>query len=212
MANFSDEELELIQNAKLPTKALPKYFSAAEAAILANRNDAYHPISRDFEAYLILQTDTQKQSELAWIKRATTILTNNEDRDALLTKYYANRSADSSLRVQEIDTVLSSFDSYRVGLLAQGTDTTRFASVIEVSLMANSLQRPIDEIQIYREQAFHEQTLIGILKQRLDVRKDTADTKEELKSWQSVITTYPGRANAAGAASNPSSSIPVGAL
>lgn len=212
MANFSDEELELIQNAKLPTKALPKYFSAAEAAILANRNDAYHPISRDFEAYLILQTDTQKQSELAWIKRATTILSNNEDRDALLTKYYENRNADASLRVQEIDTVLSSFDSYRVGLLAQGDDTTRFASVIEVSLMANSLQRPIDEIQIYREQAFHEQTLISILKQRLDVRKDTADTKEELKSWQSVITTYPGRANAAGAANNPPSTIPVGAL
>lgn len=197
MANFSDSELELIKSQKKSEKDLPEYFKVSVVQSEGKFSTAglSIPISRDFESYLILQTQDQKQKTLSWVKKALDIQKHKVDRDDILNRYFDMRTADADNRISELDTTLDNFDQFKVGLLTDsaGGDPSRFASVEEVNLMTQSLQGPIDDTYILRDRAFHEKTTTDMMRIRLASSPNTDDTRKSLQDWQTVISAYPGQ-------------------
>ena len=201
MPSFTTKEIDLINAQRKTTAKLPTYYSAEVAQTVPDASKeelAKQTISRDFEAYLILQTTEQKQDALSWIQSVTNITQDNKDRDDLLDRYFTLRDDDTIARITEIDEKLKEFETFRNGLFEVGDNGTQFADVVEVSLMARALQRPLDEMSIVRENAFHEQNIVALLKVRFEDRKNTTDTQLELESWQSVISAYSGQEGSTG--------------
>jgi len=190
--SWSNSELEKIKQQTLGDLA-PSYYYP--------RTKSMRQIDYDMEGYLILQIKDQKQKLLDWIKNVTKIEVNNADRDALLDVYLATRLDDSSARINELDIMLNKYSELQGELLSSGDDPSRFASIIDLNQMVRSISRTVDSISIQRDQAFHEQNVTTILKTILDVTKSTDETQKELKSWQSVISAYPGQTAKSGKSS-----------
>lgn len=184
MPNFTDKEVIVINAQKKLSAELPQYFNSA--------TKTNTPISRDFEAYLILETQEHKQKSLSWIKDVQSISQDSTDRDAILKTFATNRLADANATIKELDSTLKNFDAFKAGLFNIG-DSNDFASVFEVSLLAQSLQRPLDEIKFLRDRAFQEKVISNIQLDRLDRSGFNSDTQKELASWQTVISSYPGQ-------------------
>lgn len=185
MAKFTAEELKIIRQQRKSNEDLPKYYSA--------ESKAETQISRDFESYLILQSPAQKQKILSWIKEATKIQKPRVDRDELIKRYMANRIADADARISDLTTQTTKFESLRSELIGDSTDVNRFADVIEVGIMVNSLQRPIDELLSLKERAYHDKVMATVYSIRFAATENNKDTQRELSSWQTVVSAYPGR-------------------
>jgi hypothetical protein len=186
---FTTEEKEQINAQALPAKDRPSYFSSIA------RDE--RQITEEFENFLILQNQTQKQSSLDWIGKALDIEADNEDRDAILTTYLGIRATDASERVTELDEKLEDFNTFVTSLLRkegeQGSDPSRFANVEELNIFVQSLQKPLSKITIQRDQAFHEQNMVGLLGRRLEQEQTDENSRQEIESWQPVISTYAGQ-------------------
>lgn len=186
MANFTTEEKELFNAQSLPER--PSFFSR-----VAQREQQ---ISQDFERFLILQTQVQKQTALNWINKAQEIEVDNEDRDEILSTYLGIRQTDAADRVTELDEKLEDFNSFMNGFFSDEASTDcpdRFANVPELSLFVQSLQRPLSKMTIQRDQAFHEGNLVLWLRERLTEEQTNQNSQQELESWKNVIAAYRGR-------------------
>ena len=179
---FTTEESDLITKNRKPFLERPSFFNSQSGEL--------QKISEDFESYLILQKQTDKQKTLQWIRRTILIEIDSADRDSLLESYLAVRKTDASTRLTELDEESQKFAEFRENLSSDGD--RRFDGVVELNILTTTLQKPIDQIVIQRDSAFHEQNLITILEQKLAVEKSDDDTKRELDSWQVVLSAYEG--------------------
>jgi hypothetical protein len=192
MANFTTSETELInQQARAPA-ARPYYYNAQRRTPVQ--------ITADFEGFLILQTADEKQKTLTWIGSAAKLEEDHKDRDDLLSKYLDLRVVDAQARIDEIGKRTNDFLEFKTNFITDGGDSSRFASIEEVNLLALSLQRPMDRMVVQQEAAYHELVLTNTLKNKLIIEQTTEDTQKELKSWQTVVSGYPGQAKKATAA------------
>jgi len=182
---FTTDELGKIEKQKKATPDLPTYYSASTQNFVA--------IGRDFEGFLILQSTEQKQKLLKWLGEVDKIQIENIERDELLTRYLNLRVADTEIRITELEEQLKGFDEFKTSVFTSGEDTSRFASIVELDLMLQSLQRPLSEITLQRDLAFHEQNMANLLLKRQERAKTDKSAQRELRSWQSVVTTYPGQ-------------------
>ena len=179
---FTQEETDLITKNRKPFAERPNFFNSETLE--------QQKISEDFEAYLILQKKEDKQKTLQWIRRTIDITIDSADRDTLLAEYLATRKSDASNRQTELDDETQRFADYREALAADGD--RRFDTVVELNILTATLQKPIDQLVIQRDAAFHEQNFITILEQNLEAEKSDENTKRELDSWQTVISAYDG--------------------
>lgn len=188
MANFTTVEKELIQSQELRPQDRPSYYSRV--------SQSDQQIGKDFENFLILQTQTQKQTSLDWINKALAIEVDNEDRDAILETYLGIRKTDANERVTELDERLDDFNTFMTGFFkgeATAENPDRFANVPELSLFVQSLQRPLAKMTIQRDIAFHENNLVTWLEERLKEEKTDDNSRKELESWSPVISRYKGK-------------------
>jgi hypothetical protein len=198
MPNFSQAELDLIADQTKPESQLPSYYDAD--------TDQNVVISRDFEAYLILETQQQQQATLQWISQELDFQANNLDRDAILTRYLVNRGTDDTARLAEINTRLMNFDSFKAGLLQgniPGQPPLDWSTTPELNLLSQSLQMPLDEINLLYDLTFHEQNVVAVLQNRMENTSYTDSDQEELQSWQTVISAYQGQSSGTPAPSTP---------
>ena len=187
--NFSVDEIEKIDKQKKPS-GLPSYYSSD--------SKSRREIGRDFEGFLILQSTDQKQVLLKWLQQVNDIEQDNTDRDKLTDQYLDLRTTDATARIAELDLQLKGFDKFRSSLFGDGADPSRFAEIVELNTLIQAMQRPLEEITIQREIAFHERNLAKLINNRRTKAKSNKDTEKELKSWQSVVTAYPGQKKATG--------------
>jgi hypothetical protein len=197
--NFSRQENEIIANQRKPDSQLPRYLLIETRQTL--------PISRDMEGYLILQKASQKQKIQSWIKSLKQIQLKYADRDSLLQTYLESRSSDSEKKVNELDSVMGGFTEFRDSLFGEGDSAARFSEIADVSIMATALQRPLDQIVLSRDVAFHENVVATLQRLKLGNQFNKflntgalnflsgADQilQNELDSWQGVVASYSGR-------------------
>lgn len=181
---WSADETEKIKNQTL-NELRPSYYYVPNRSMVQ--------ITEDMEGYLILQEQEQKQKLLSWIKNVTKIETSNEKRDQLLATYLDIRQQDTVDRITELDEVLNQYADMQAELITDGDDSSRYATIGDLNIMLRSITKPVDVINIQRDQAFHEQNVTTALQNRLEANKSNTDTQKEISSWQSVISAYKGQ-------------------
>jgi len=189
MIQWTTDELEKIKQQTLGDLRPSYYYIPIQNTV---------QISEDMEGYLILQSQDEKQKVLSWIKNVTQIENETTDRDALLTTYLGVRQKDATNRVTEMDAVLNQYAEMQAELITDGNDSSRYATISDLNLMIISIGKPVDEINLQRDQAFHEQNLITTLQNLLNNQQSDTDTQKELTSWQTVISAYSGQTQQSG--------------
>jgi len=181
---WTTAELEAIQKQTLGDLR-PSYYSIT--------SKSYIQISSDFEGYLILQSADDKQKVLTWMTDVNKINNDKTDQNELLNRFMAVRSDDVAARITELDDKLDEYSNMQADLITDGKDPSRYGDIIELSLMVNTISRPIDNLNLQREQAFHEQNMIQVITDAVRSEQVNDDTTKELTSWQTIMSTYKGQ-------------------
>lgn len=179
---FTAEERQLISKNRKENGDLPSFFNS--------QSGREERISRDFEAYLILQPQSTKQKVIDWIRKTLEIEIDLTDRDQLLSEYINNIKPEASARVGEIDQVTNNFSSFRDNLYLEGD--RRFDGLAEFNSLTFTLQGTIEETATKRDISFQENNLMAILEENLSINRKDDSTIRELESWQIVFAAYNG--------------------
>ena len=157
---------------------LPTYYNAAQ------QNNV--PISRDFEAFLILSPSDSLNSALNWITQANQLGKPNKLRDALTAITLTNEIANSKAMLTAYTSVLTDFDKFKSAFVFDDT----FNAVPEVQLFLQDLQGQIDELVSGQDRAFFDNTVSQVV-QRAQAQTNVSQAQlQELNSWRSVLTSY----------------------
>jgi hypothetical protein len=190
---------------------LPKFFNAGTQALGDAPNET---ISREFEAFLILQSlqSPNKLSDaMLWFNEAATLQLQRDDRDNLLATAYANEKSDALAKLQELRARSERFNAFRdsfqqveVGPNVDPLDypPARFSSVPEISLIMRDSQAAMGEIASSQKRAEFRVVANEVLDQARQTRIETGDSvsgiaddkiAEELLSWRNVISDIQAR-------------------
>lgn len=175
---LTPEQENLIAENKKPDADLPVYFSAA-----LNREI---PISRDFEAFLILSDSEILQEANKWIQIVSNTYTRKTDHDDLLTKFITNDAGDANAKIDELNTTLLDFNIFRGQFITSST----FNGITEVGMILSDYQRALGELTVTQDRYNHLIILINILKARLE-KENTGDKNlRQLESWSESFNAY----------------------
>lgn len=142
-------------------------------------------ISLDFEAYLILLPDSQKNEIITQLKKVKNEGNKRKDRDELLTLALTKDLSNANLLHTEAKNELASFTKFRDSLSIEG-----YAEVTELGQMITNLQLTIDEDLHAYDRIEHLQILTEVMQLIFNKGKLSNDTLKELDSWVAVITEY----------------------
>ena len=205
--NLSDSERATVDkySAKVSTD-LPKFFNAGTQLLGEEPNQ---PISREFEAFLILQAlrnPDKLSAAVRWFTEAANVQIKRKDRDELLEETFSYERKDALSSLQELQLNTSRFEQFRTSFEVVEVDATssslnfpssRFTVVPELSLMMRDSQIAMGEIASKLSRAEHLVVEDAVLDNERKTRErlqesvgNIADEKiaEELLSWRDVIT------------------------
>jgi len=169
----SDERAKVEASRRSPP---PNYFDAASFQDL--------PISRDFEAFLILQDPATISATLDWYGQAVTLGENRVDRNSVLFEALVADSDDRSAKQSELKKTTTLFNTWKE-LFTAG----KFSDTTEVSLIIRDFQATAEEIFVLEDRAKHLENLQARLLDRLRQGLSSAQLRE-LQSWSTPLTTY----------------------
>jgi hypothetical protein len=204
--NLTDEERLKVDRfaARSPTD-IPRYFNAGTQAF---GQEPDQPISREFEAYLILQAlkDPDKLSDaMRWFTEAADLQIKRDDRDELLDISFEKERTDSLAVLQEVSERTARFAQFRAGFeiveVEESADSSeippgRFQDVPEISLIMRDSQLAMGEIASKQSRAEHLVVEDAVLDAQQNVREILEDSvggisdpliAQELLSWRDVI-------------------------
>ena len=179
MVTLNAEEQAIVQKKKKSDAELPKYYDASL------RKEV--PITRDFEAFLILAPDELKTNALTWIKKVQTLQTIKKDRDDLMALMIANEISNATLKLDTLEDKMDGYNQFR----SKFQTLTDFSAVIEVQNFLKDLQQVLPELSMERNRAFYDQT-VAVIEDAENIRKGTINEENltQLQSWATVISTY----------------------
>ncbi len=201
----NEERLKVDRYASRSPKDVPRYFNAGTQAF---GQEPEQPISKEFEAYLILQAlrDPDKLSDaMRWFTEAADLQIKRDDRDALLNDAFEKERTDSLKVLQEVTERTLRFarfrDSFEIVEVGETEDSIeippgRFADVPEISLMMRDSQLAMGEIASKRSRSAHLVVENAVLDEQQNVRETLEDSvggiadpliAQELLSWRDVI-------------------------
>jgi hypothetical protein len=175
---LTEDEAALVQRKQKNSDELPTYYSAS--------TQIETPISRDFEAFLILSDDQLKTSANDWIKKAADLQKVNKDRDALLALSLEQETFNAQSKMDALDQTLAGFNDFREHFQT----TSDFVQIPEVQLFLFDLQRVVETLAIQRDRANFDSVMSQVV-QRADDKLTVSDPEiQELQSWTAVLSAY----------------------
>ncbi len=201
----NEERLKVDLYAARSPSDMPRFFNAGTQAF---GQEPEQPISREFEAFLILQAlkDPDKLSKaMRWFTEAADLQIKRDDRDALLNDAFEKERTDSLKVLQESSERTLRFarfrESFEIVEVEDSTDSleippARFADVPEISLIMRDSQLAMGEIASKQSRAEHLVVEDAVLDEQQNVRETLEDSvggiadpliAQELLSWRDVI-------------------------
>lgn len=181
MALSLDDKVEsLVSDRRKKEQELPDYFNSALGTDLK--------ISRDFEAFLILQNDAARNEIIKWLSKARTLEETNADRDKLVVEAISLDLADATQRQTEIATKIQEFTAFKSVITSPQKNAVDFSGVPEVQLLLRDLQGAMPEIALRRDRLTHQVTMDTLLQKNVTGQSD--NDKKQLDSWSEVISVY----------------------
>lgn len=175
---LTPNEQQTVSESAKSEQDLPTYFNAGL------RKDV--PISRDFEAFLILSSTELKTSAIKWINQVVAFTQSVSTRDKLRALVLTQQAKNAQTKLDAYAATIGDFTNFRKNFQ---TDS-RFSAIPEVVLFITDLQLVMDEQILGQQKAFFDQTLAAIFQSDQSVVGLTQDTIEELQSWIPVLSTY----------------------
>jgi len=210
--NITDEErLKVERFTSRSAQDIPKFFNAGTQVVGEEPNT---PISREFEAFLILQalkSPDKLSNALQWFTEAADLQLKRDDRDELLGDSFEFERTDALKLLQEIQARTERFTKFRdefeiveVEEESDSTDfpTARFTNVPEISLIMRDSQAAMGEIASKQSRSEHlvvEDAVLDVDRQTRETLQESvggiADARiaQELLSWRDVITQIQSR-------------------
>ena len=174
---LTTEQLNIIQSNRKDPR--PVYFNAALGVETT--------ISTDFEGFLILLEDTDKDQLITFLQQAKTDNNQMKDRDELIALALQNETTDSQLVKDAIDANAAEFAEFRNNLSVEN-----FEQATEVGLLLNDLQRSLGEDVFKLDRMTHLNIFSKVTNQFFTQGQVTDNVIKEIDSWISVITEYKG--------------------
>jgi hypothetical protein len=194
---------------------LPRFFNAGTQQIGDVPDET---ISREFEAFLILQTlqSPEKLTEaMKWFNEAADLQLSRQDRDNLLAEAYLLEKSDAVAKAHELNDRTLRFAQFRATFQqvdpgpevnAEEFPPARFSQVPEISLIMRDSQAAMGQIASDQKRTEYRVVMNEVLdKDRIsrvrteDAISGIADDKiaEELLSWRNVISDIQARVTGA---------------
>lgn len=211
-SNLTEDERLKVSRFSVKNEAdLPKFFNAGKQT---TGQEPAEPISREFEAFLILQalqSPEKLSNALKWFTEAATLQIKRKDRDELLEEAFNFERSDALDILQEIQTSTLGFSQFRTAFesvdVEESTNSldfspSRFTAVPELSLLLRDSQLAMGEITSKLTRAEHLVVVNAVLDEQRKVREAFQETVgsiadelivQELLSWREVITEVQAR-------------------
>jgi len=195
---------------------LPKFFNAGTQRL---GEEPAEPISKEFEAYLILQSlqsPDKLSNAMKWFTEAADLQIKRKDRDDMLEEAFGLEKTDALAQLQEVRNKLERYTQFRaqfeivdVGPEEDSIDISRdrFVAVPEMGLIFRDSQAALGEVASKLTRLEH----LVVQNEVVDVERKTrvksqesvggiADDRiaEELLSWRDVISQVQARVTGAG--------------
>lgn len=185
---------------------VPKFFNAGIQSV---GEEPDTPISREFEAFLILQAikSPDKMSDaMRWFTEAANLQIKRDDRDELLAVAFEKERTDALAQLQELQARTVRFARFRSAFeiveIEEGVDASdfpvaRFTNVPELSLIMRDSQAAMGEVSSKQSRAEHlvvEDAVLDLERRTREVLQESvggiADVRiaQELLSWRGVIS------------------------
>lgn len=176
--SLTPEEAALVaKSRKVLEGALPQYYDKAKKKL--------EPISRDFEAFLILSSEKTLSSSTTWLSDIRNRLTISSNEDELRDTYLDLEIDDAITELAACSKELLLFQNFREAISAG-----KFASVAEVRDVINDSQLGIDNIVYMKDNAKHKLTLASLMKQETYGVGAVASAIKQAESWSGILLNY----------------------
>ena len=176
MALTTEQSKKVDRNRKDPT---PTYYSADA------KKDV--PISSDFEAYLILLSDSLKEEIVSQFKAVKKDGSTRKDRDELLAMAMSSEIKDAQTKYDALNANLKSFTDFRNKL-----ETNEFSAVVEIGIVLNDLQITFGEDLLSLDRMQHLVTFTTLAQTAFNEGKVSEDILKEIDSFTTLVNSYKG--------------------
>ncbi len=174
------EQEKQVAARRKPDDKLPKVFN--------KDTNTDEPISRDFEAYLILLPTDAKQSAANWIGALNDIAPLRGDRLAILSQYMSVQFDSLAERTKQLGDKIGQFESFKQAitqnLLISGSTIT------EVQRVVADMTFLLGEYGEKLERSLNGQILNRMVNDRYVVNADFGPVKRELQSYAPAFLSY----------------------
>lgn len=156
MADFlTNEEVGKIRAAAKPTSNLP--------VVYENNSNPNKPISRTYEAHLILIESKAKRDALKWIDKAIEVLREvDQDRDDLFSEFHGNLQSDNDQQLSELDAELRGFEGFRTGF------TNTKLNPVEVGWLFEDIASAMRKLQEKRSVQDHKKAILAVMQAKFE--------------------------------------------
>lgn len=148
---LTNEEKQAIRANAKPNSLLP--------VIYEDETNPSKPVSRTYEAHLILTETKVKREALEWIDKSIAILQETDtDRDDLFNEFKQNLLSDSDYQLSELENELQGFENFRNNF------ANSKLSPLELGWLFEDISTAMGKLQARRNIQDHRKALLGILK------------------------------------------------
>jgi hypothetical protein len=139
-----------------------KQKSASDLPVIYNRStDPHSPISRTYEAQLILTPNSAKVDGLKWLDKAIeAVQESNADRNELYSEFLNTRKGDNESQLSELDRTFRGVNDFREGFTVTGIDSE------ESGQMFSDLSAAFGPMQSIKDVQDHAKALLALLEAR----------------------------------------------
>lgn len=210
------ERLKVEQFSAVRVSNLPKFFNAGTQRL---GEEPEETITREFEAYLILQSlqsPNKLSNAMQWFTEAADLQVKRKDRDDMLKEAFGLEKTDALAQLQEVRNKLERYTQFRaqfeivdVGPEEDDIEISRdrFVAVPEMGLIFRDSQAALGEVSSKLTRLEH----LVVQNEVVDIERETrvksqegvggiADDRiaSELLSWRDVISQVQARVTGAG--------------
>lgn len=175
--NLTDEELKKVNSKKKDEKYLPKIYDKV--------SQSSEPISRDFEAFLILEDFSFKDKITDKIKAVLAVDDDSNEKD-LFDEALENEMKENDEIVAECTSKVSSINELRVQI-----QSSKFSDVTEISRIFSDVLASSSKIELINRLANFRANYLNLLKDS-NFKPSKLDEKQQkqTESWLNPLTAY----------------------
>lgn len=144
------------------------------------------PIGDDFEAFLIVVGDQQRQSAIDWLKDIKSLQAEDAQRDGILNEWLDSEVSSVTNARISLDLDLKTYSEWQDSFVSD----PKFAAIPELQQLLRDLRAPAASLFSLQRRLEHRRVLLGLVRQRLVNGGLRAGQLRQTISWLRPLKAY----------------------